>query len=90
VICSALFVHVSNLGLAGGIIDLRGVKVKGLTVVIIPAILLRGVASIGLGDTHISIAATYIPDIQNDYQPNKSKEFLCNCYDYDCLDNPIW
>ena len=35
---------------------------KGLVIVISLAILLVGVALIGLGDTHISVADTSIPD----------------------------
>jgi hypothetical protein len=49
---------ISFQGGYGGIIQSRGVKVKGLTVLVILAILLAGLILFGLGDTRISVADT--------------------------------
>jgi hypothetical protein len=54
----ALFVHVFPLRLADGIIQSGGVKVKGLTVLIIVAIVPAGLILFGLTDLNISIADT--------------------------------
>jgi hypothetical protein len=54
----ALFVHVFSIRLADGIIQSRGVKVMGLTALVILAILLAGSILFGLTDPNISVADT--------------------------------
>jgi len=57
----ALFVHVFALRLAGGIIQSGGVKVKGLTAVIILAILLAELIIFCVSDLTIAVTDTALP-----------------------------
>ena len=71
-----LFVHVFSLGLAGGIIQSRGVEVKRLVTVVTIAILPVGLVLLGLSDTDISVADTSIPD--NEVATSVSKASNCS------------